>query len=220
MLDTELVDEAPILDLRVRKAVRRNGARLVVASSRPSTLDASGRRGRPLRPRRRRGGARRAGRRAGLAAADANALGELADRAGISHGFVAGRPQLTHVNGDAPRGDGAGAARALADVLRGAGDVVIVLGERVLAGERGGHAAEALLALADALGIAGKAESGLIEIPAETNGRGLREVGCSPGLAPGLADAEATGTPDDAGGALLLLETRAPEAELAPLAPP
>ena len=39
VLDTELVDEAPILDLRVRKAVRRNGARLVVASSRPSTLD-------------------------------------------------------------------------------------------------------------------------------------------------------------------------------------
>ena len=25
VLDTELVDEAPILDLRVRKAVRRNG---------------------------------------------------------------------------------------------------------------------------------------------------------------------------------------------------
>src|SRR5918999_552238 len=39
VLDTELVDEAPILDLRVRKAVRRNGARLVVASARPSTLD-------------------------------------------------------------------------------------------------------------------------------------------------------------------------------------
>ena len=39
VLDTELVDEAPILDLRVRKAVRRNQARLVVASSRPSTLD-------------------------------------------------------------------------------------------------------------------------------------------------------------------------------------
>src|ERR687890_76470 len=41
VLDTELVDEAPILDLRVRKAVRRNQARLVVASSRPSTLDAA-----------------------------------------------------------------------------------------------------------------------------------------------------------------------------------
>src|SRR5919201_1253520 len=39
VVDTELVDEAPILDLRVRKAVRRNGARVVVASSRPSSLD-------------------------------------------------------------------------------------------------------------------------------------------------------------------------------------
>ena len=39
VLDTELVEEAPILDLRVRKAVRRNGARVVVMSSRPSTLD-------------------------------------------------------------------------------------------------------------------------------------------------------------------------------------
>ncbi|MGH2801830.1 MAG: NADH-quinone oxidoreductase subunit NuoG, partial [Thermoleophilaceae bacterium] len=39
VVDTELVDTAPILDLRVRKAVRRNAARLVVASARPSTLD-------------------------------------------------------------------------------------------------------------------------------------------------------------------------------------
>src|SRR5881227_471384 len=39
VLDTSLVDEAPILDLRVRKAVRRNHAKLVVATSRPGTLD-------------------------------------------------------------------------------------------------------------------------------------------------------------------------------------
>src|SRR3954463_10218289 len=39
VLGTELVDESPILDLRVRKAVRRNHAGLVVASSPPSTLD-------------------------------------------------------------------------------------------------------------------------------------------------------------------------------------
>ena len=55
----------------------------------------------------------------------------------------------------------------------------------------------------------------MIAIPAETNGRGLREVGCSPALAPGLADAEAAGDPDAARGALLLLETDAPEPELA-----
>src|SRR5262249_28136883 len=39
VLDTSLVDEAPILDLRVRKAVRRNQAKLVVATSAPGSLD-------------------------------------------------------------------------------------------------------------------------------------------------------------------------------------
>src|SRR3954465_8596711 len=41
VLDTELIDEMPILDLRVRKAARRSDAPVVVASSRPSTLDRS-----------------------------------------------------------------------------------------------------------------------------------------------------------------------------------
>jgi NADH-quinone oxidoreductase subunit G len=39
VLGTEPVDEAAILDLRVRKAVRRREVPLVVATSRPSTLD-------------------------------------------------------------------------------------------------------------------------------------------------------------------------------------
>ena len=39
VVGAELVDEAPILDLRVRKAVRRRGVPLVVATSRPSSLD-------------------------------------------------------------------------------------------------------------------------------------------------------------------------------------
>jgi NADH-quinone oxidoreductase subunit G len=39
VLGTELVDEAAILDLRVRKAVRRREVPLVVATSRPSSLD-------------------------------------------------------------------------------------------------------------------------------------------------------------------------------------
>ncbi|MDX6624551.1 MAG: NADH-quinone oxidoreductase subunit [Solirubrobacterales bacterium] len=36
---TEPLGTAPILDLRVRKAIRRNGARLVVATERPTALD-------------------------------------------------------------------------------------------------------------------------------------------------------------------------------------
>ena len=39
VVDAEPVDDAAIFDLRVRKAVSRNGARLVVATGRPSTLD-------------------------------------------------------------------------------------------------------------------------------------------------------------------------------------
>jgi hypothetical protein len=35
----EPVDDAPILDLRIRKGVRRNGVRLAVASARPGALD-------------------------------------------------------------------------------------------------------------------------------------------------------------------------------------
>jgi NADH-quinone oxidoreductase subunit G len=103
--------------------------------------------------------------------------------------------------------------RAAAQVVRDAGDVVIIWGERVLAGGRGANAGQGLLAVADALGVAGKPESGLIGIPAETNGRGLREVGCVGGMGPGFSEAD---TPSgDVGGALLLLEADADEADMA-----
>ena len=39
VLDCEPVDDAPILDLRIRKGVRRNKVKLAVATSRPSSLD-------------------------------------------------------------------------------------------------------------------------------------------------------------------------------------
>src|SRR5207237_9935685 len=39
VVETELVDEAPILDLRVRKAARRRGLKVVTLTSRPGTLD-------------------------------------------------------------------------------------------------------------------------------------------------------------------------------------
>jgi NADH-quinone oxidoreductase subunit G len=105
--------------------------------------------------------------------------------------------------------------RAAADVLRDARDVVIVWGERVASGVRGQQTAEALLALAGALRLAERPESGLIGIPAGTNGRGLREVGCSPGLGPGLSDAPAPADPAGAGGALLLVETETAEGAMA-----
>jgi NADH-quinone oxidoreductase subunit G len=106
-------------------------------------------------------------------------------------------------------------------VLRDAGDVVIVWGERVATGERGGHALDALLAIASELGIGGRPESGLIEVPSGANGRGLREVGCVPTLAPGLRDAAGDGmTAAEIAasgdlGALLLLERELPAERLA-----
>ena len=42
VVESELVDEMAALDLRVRKAVRRNHAKLVTLTSRPGTLDANG----------------------------------------------------------------------------------------------------------------------------------------------------------------------------------
>ena len=39
VLETELMDDAAILDLRIRKGIRRHNMRLAVASSRPSALD-------------------------------------------------------------------------------------------------------------------------------------------------------------------------------------
>ena len=211
VLDTELVDEAPILDLRVRKAVRRNGARLVTATSRPSTLDGAASAALRFAP-----GSAEAAMGAlaaalGSARADGGALDDLARDARAQAGFIPGR--TVHANGAGP--SAADAVRQIAQVLGDAGDVVVIYGERVLTGGRGAQAGQALLAVADALGVAGRTESGLIGIPAETNGRGLREVGCAAGVGPGLADAD---TPSEAAadaGALLLVEAEAGEAELA-----
>jgi NADH-quinone oxidoreductase subunit G len=218
VFDTELVDEAPILDLRVRKAVRRNGARLVVMSSRPSTLDPNSVAALRFAP-----GAAEAALAAlasalGSARASSASLDEMARGARASEGFRPGAAAAPRSgNGSDPAG---AAVRAAADVLRDAGDVVVLWGERVASGERGGEAIEALLALAGATGLADREESGMIEIPSRANGRGLREVGCLPNLGPGFEDASGEGmsaaelgAADDVG-ALLLLEADQPPATL------
>ncbi|HZG49718.1 MAG TPA: NADH-quinone oxidoreductase subunit NuoG, partial [Thermoleophilaceae bacterium] len=217
VIETEPVDEAPILDLRIRKAVRRNGARLVVASSRPSTLDANAAAALRFAP-----GSTEAA-LAGLAAAlgsprAGGSLEELARRARISEGFRPGQSRADAHGG--PPSSPAEALRSAAESLRDAGDVVVVWGERVASGARGGQALEALLALVGALGIADAPESGLIEVPAGANGRGLREVGCLPNLGPGLVDAPAQGmtaaaVAAESAGALLLVDHELPAEALA-----
>jgi NADH-quinone oxidoreductase subunit G len=198
VLDTELVDEAPILDLRVRKAVRRNGARLVVASSRPSTLDPNAAAVVRFAP----------GSAEAALVALAAALGSARAQGPVE--YLAGSARASE---DAVQG--------AADLLRDAGDVVVLWGERVAAGERGGHALDALLAGASELGLGGKPESGLIEVPSGANGRGLREVGCVPTLGPGLRDTDGDGmtaaeiAASDQLGAVLLVEHELPAERLA-----
>jgi len=126
-----LVD-APILDLRLRKGVRRHGMRLV---------------------------------RAGAAEVrSSERAGELAAR------------------------------------LRDAGEEIVILwGERLTSGPDGAASARALLDLADALSLAGTDGAGLLEIPAGTNGRGLREAGVLPNANPGLCEPAAAGGLDARG---------------------
>ncbi len=173
VLGTDPLHSSPILDLRVRKAIRRNGARLAVATERPTALD---------------GGAAAVARYAPGEAL--HLLSELASAA------TAGTPSSL---GTSSKGSGtAGALEALssssakrsegvpavADLLQSAERVVVVWGERI---GREKWAVEALLEVAAALGLAEKDGSGLLEIPDTTNARGLRETGCLPDAGPGLA---------------------------------
>jgi NADH-quinone oxidoreductase subunit G len=161
VLDTELVDEAPIFDLRVRKGARRNGVKVVVATSRPGSLDPNAAAVLRFAP----GAAEAAAAALVSAIGDGAGLEDLAGRAGV----------------------GADEVRAAAAVLSEQGPVVILWGERLSHGVRGRHGVAALLALARALGVHETAGAGLIEVPSGTNARGLREVGCLPNMAPGLA---------------------------------
>jgi NADH-quinone oxidoreductase subunit G len=156
VLGADPLHEMPILDLRIRKAVRRNGAVLAVASPRPSALD---------------GGAQEAVRYApGEAAAFVAALGAAVRDGEAAEGLYA---------------DGAG---EIATILSNVPDPVIVWSERLW---REPDAVRNLLEVTAALGFGERIGPGLIEIPSESNGRGLREVGCLAGAGPGLSEAPA-----------------------------
>jgi NADH-quinone oxidoreductase subunit G len=193
VLDCEPMDDAPILDLRLRKGVRRRGMKLAVATSRPSSLDASA----SFRARFAPGAGEAFAGALGAALGDGDGdVGALARAAGAEEDDV----------------------RALAALLRDAGDDVVILwGERLTNGPRGANAARALLNLAGGLGMSGGRDgAGLLEVPSAANGRGLREAGVLPNARPGYAAVERAGR-DAAGiaaaaaagelGALYLLRT-------------
>ncbi len=121
VLELDPIADAPILDLRLRKGVRRHGMRLIQAGA-ADLLDST---------------------RAGELEAQLRDAGE---------------------------------------------DVVILWGERLTCGPDGAATAQALLALADTLSLAGIDGAGLLEVPAGSNGRGLREAGVLPNASPGLGE--------------------------------
>jgi NADH-quinone oxidoreductase subunit G len=210
-LETDPVDEAPIIDLRLRKAVRRSGARLIVASSRPTALDGGAAERLAFAP----------GTGEALLRGLQKALLEIEDAASAPE---AGAKRSGEQAPQTPPPDGAGDKEAgreaptgheqlasflaehpiewlaelagvavpdlrdAAALLTGAENVVVVWGERLGWGERGPGALRALRDLALLLGLDAADGSGLIEIPAQPNGRGLREVGCLSNMGPGLSD--------------------------------
>jgi NADH-quinone oxidoreductase subunit G len=164
VLDCEPVDDAPILEMRIRKGVRRNKVKLAVATSRPSALD-------PI-----------AAARVRFAPGHAHAL-----LAGLQAALADPNPPGGDADDLEPLAAAAGTSaeelRALAATLAGAEDVVVLYGERLL-----DTAAEPLLHTATVLRLGERPAAGLIGIPADANGRGLREVGVLPNAGPGLGE--------------------------------
>ncbi|HEY3828785.1 MAG TPA: NADH-quinone oxidoreductase subunit NuoG [Solirubrobacteraceae bacterium] len=157
VIGTEPVQDIPILDLRIRKGVRRHGVKLAVATPHASTLDPSA----TLSLRYAAGGG------AAFLQALAAALygGELEESARAA-------------------GAEAEQLRALAELLRTGGEEIVILYGQELLGHGG---TEALLKLARGLNLHGHDGAGLLGVPAAgTNGRGLLEAGVAPGYGPGL----------------------------------
>jgi NADH-quinone oxidoreductase subunit G len=155
VLGADLLHQMPILDLRVRKAIRRSRARVAIASERPTSLDGGAEETARYRP----GGG------ATFLAALAAALG--------ADGYERAAGEL-----------GADAER-IAGLLR-PGSTVVIWGERIAGDGRDVHVDLVRALRLDADG------AGQIEVPEATNARGLREVGCLPGIGPGFSE-EPTG---------------------------
>ena len=163
VLGCDPMHEMPILELRIRKAVRRNGAQLLVATERPTALDG------------------------GAAIGSEGCLEAQRYAPGAARGFI---EELRAAIGS---GDSSSEAAGFAAALRDAGSIVVVWGEGMLAGEDREDVAASLLGLADVLGLDGQEGGGLYEVPIAANGRGLREVGCAEDFGPGFAAVPARG---------------------------
>ncbi len=162
LLDCDPIDDAPIFDLRLRKGVRRRDMNLVVASARPTALDANATTVLRHAP----GTAE-----ALLVALDA----ALSDDRGNLGGAASAAGSSAQAVQD-----------LLEDLTSAGGDIVILYSERLFGGPRGPQAAEALLNVANRLNLTGEG-AGLLEIPIGANGRGVREAGFAATHGPGFA---------------------------------
>ncbi len=173
------VNDAPILDLRLRKGIRRHGLALAQAMPAETSLDPGARMSLRFAP----------GQAAPFAAALAVALGEQPDETELK--------RLAELAGSDTDG-----LLALAELLRGPAEeetpreVVVLFGERLLSGPDAVAAATALLQIAERLGLGATDGAGLLEIPAASNGRGLREAGVLPNAGPGYGEPALPGARD------------------------
>jgi NADH-quinone oxidoreductase subunit G len=171
VVGTDPLHSSPILDLRIRKATRRNGAKLVVATEGPTALDGGAEAVVRYEP----GGA-------GVF------LSELAAAVGTPSSLATRRSDVEELSPEASsssrakRSEGVPTAAA---VLQEAKSVVIVWGDRIA--RDGGGSIAGLLDLATALNMTNSDGSGLLEVPELANARGLREVGCLPDAGPGFS---------------------------------
>ena len=142
VLGTDPLHSMPIIDLRIRKVVRRNGARLAVATDRPAAID---------------GVAEEAARY------DPGCMDDFASALAAETGAEGYERGSGELGADAER---------IAGVLRPGSTVIVWAGEP----------SQPLIDLARRL------DCKLMEVPAGANGRGLREVGCTPVAGPGLSE--------------------------------
>jgi NADH-quinone oxidoreductase subunit G len=187
VIGTEPLHSSPILDLRIRKAIRRNGSKLAVATEAPTTLDG------------------------GAEATVRYAPGEAGQFLTLLAGAIADTPsslatRRSNVEELSPEASSSSRAKrsegvsAMADVLQGAEQIVVIWGDRI--SREGDSATTALLDLAAALELVSTEGSGLLEVPDFTNARGLREAGCLPDAGPGLAEAAAAKSTEEIRAAL------------------
>ncbi len=142
VLDTEPVNDAPILDLRLRKGIRRRGLKLAVASPHTSLLDANA----ALSVRYAPGAGAAFAAALAAALADGTDVDQLAQQAGAEPAAVRELAKLLADAGSSASGESAGAGSEAP-----AREVVILWGERLASGPSGAAGAGALLALADSL---------------------------------------------------------------------